>query len=268
MRVETNLLGRTAGVLFPLIPILFSVICYERKTFSYQHFLYGILLFILLVSYDGSMLSDIKNHFISKYDVDKSLIYVDEDIENIKVGFYEPSIYEDCVDFKNITDYYGKDVYYTGLYFAQIYESDVKTIGQPNMIAMKSKAAIDETVGLFYDRDVVVANKMTPYGQYRWNKFLMTSDEMIYDSRTNCFVSKKLSRKMNIVGDDKSLYHYQMENIGALANTLGKSFVTYGADWLNAGNAKVISGNISTQNLSDETGSLYCKNYTFDINEK
>lgn len=268
MRVETNLLGRTAGVLFPLIPILFSVICYERKTSSYQHFLYGILLFVLLVSYDGSMLSDIKNHFISKYDVDKSLIYVDKDIENIGVGFFEPNIYEDCVDFKNITNYYGNDVYYTGLYFAQIYASDIKAIGQPNMIAMKSKAAIDETVGLFYDRDVVVANKMTPYGQYRWNKFLMTSDEMIYDSRTNCFVSKKLSKKMNIVGDDKSLYHYQMENIGALANTLGKSFVTYGADWLNDGNAKVISGNISTQTLSDETGSLYCKNYTFDISEK
>lgn len=265
MRVETNLLGRTVGVLFPLVPVLLLVICHERNITTYRIFLYGSVMFILMISYNSSLLSNLSGHFISGYKVNDDFVFVNNDIGNIGKGFYEKSIYDDCLDFIDIVDHYGDDASYTGLYFAQIYAAGAKTIGQPNMIAMKSKSAIDETIGLFADRDVVVSNKMTPYGQYRWNKYLMTSDAMVYDQERNCFLSQTLAQKKHVRGDDKSLYCYQMENIVEVANVLGRSFDTYGADWLVKGNAEISSGSFSSQTITDETYSLYCKDYSFTI---
>lgn len=265
MRVETNLLGRTVGVLFPLVPVLLLVICHERNITTYRTFLYGAVMFILIILYDSSLLSNLSGHFISGYKVNDDLVFVNEDIGNMGKGFYEKSICDDCLDLIDIVDHYGDDASYTGLYFAQIYAAGAKTIGQPSMIAMKSKSAIDETIGLFADRDVVVSNKMTPYGQYRWNKYLMTSDAMVYDQERNCFLSQTLAQKKHVRGDDKSLYCYQMENIGEVANVLGRSFDTYGADWLVKGNAEISSGSFTSQTITDETYSLYCKDYSFTI---
>lgn len=236
-RAASGMLERTLQVLVPLIPIVLCVGAgrYAKKTKQTAIALGMCAAFAVL--YGGSHIGNLDQVLKTTYTFGNDFRYVEDNQElRLGEGIVPVEYYDKIVKIHEISSQIeqkaGEDVYYLGLQLGNYYINDLKVIGQPSMIAMKSKETVAETIAAMEGKKCVIFDEMNLDWEYALFAYLMTSDDIYYIKDYDCFVTKELAKDMEEQIADKSECTWHKEQLAYIANSLGKSYQTYGADWI------------------------------------
>lgn len=245
VRADFKVILSRTGYIYCIIGgmlLLFIFIKYLDKSLS-NYVIISISIGIIM-SLNFSPLSNFSDKYIYSYAVpEKYELIEDSKLPRLGNGFASPDSYGSLVnksfsikDMEKLYDNahellsYDKDLKFV-LYgcLGTYYITDIPTIGQPSIQAIKGLKASNELIDIIKKyKPVVGRNINSTQGNYYVYHWLMTTDEYLYSTKYEAFLPKKLYQKIfsSSKGENKLKANLSKEQFTSTAATFGESFDT------------------------------------------
>ncbi len=216
--------------------IVFIVVISRLKT---EHsgnakWLLGFSIAILsVVSAEGFNNLDSNVKLSSSYEVPSSCVYVATNSPRLGEGFIENDSYDYIMRTSEYMNTLDKNQSYMGIVdsFGLFYLCDMKGDSVMEVLnTIRGYGAVEETVENLRANNTIVGLNVSPYYNYYFYHWLLTSGDYIFDNNARLFIPNydNLPRK-DVIETNKDInlpLDYQSEDIGVDAGSLGSSLDT------------------------------------------
>lgn len=274
-RADGGAISRTAYILMPMVPVVLLI--YQRTNSRRDENRAAAMLVagmaVTAFLFNGNHTGNLDKIFTTAYDVGENRDYM-SGMSSSRLGeSFVPVEYalslEKVSAAKEFFQTVDENIYYFGAKNGENYIEEFAAPGQPSVVAMKS---FDTTRA---NLDALAGKKCVIFGGYRtdWQYYfvyqLLTSDTFYYVKDFDCFVTKELAELIPEKLSDKSECGWKQESLQNLPDSLGRSYLAYGADWVEHTDYAVKGAQMQQGKVSgDEKQPDYYTMYLLELNQR
>ncbi|SHJ49139.1 hypothetical protein [Pseudobutyrivibrio xylanivorans] len=251
-----DIYSRSDGIVkaaFVVLIVLVSKMVKEHRGNAHWIFAFAIII-LSVVSAEGFLQIDSNEKLQSSYAVPESCVYVADYKPRLGEGFIEADTYDYVMRTSDYMDTLDKNQSYMGIVdsFGLFYLCDMKGDSVMEVLnTIKGYGAVEETVDYLRRNDTIVGLNVSPFYNYYFYHWLLTSGDYIFDNNARLFIPNagQLSQE-EVLANNKNIslpLDYQGENIGKESGSFGKSIETL---------SKIFTENQTGYEMSDEGNSV------------
>ncbi len=228
-----TLLARAGFIIFPFISLIIIILLDKYFLNNYSKlFIFSLIIFLAGVGFPSGLYSlDGTYSKIENFD-SGAFAYISQAnskrYKNLGAGFIPKYLINDLEEYKNITDqllYYDKNLSFLGLDQAVIVSLDLKTVSQPTMFEIKTKARVKEFIrNIEKEQPVIFTKGIYPNHSHDFYKWILTTYKYVYSAEYKAYLPKTLATQLSIQDDNRLDSVEIMTDLGNIPSNLGKSF--------------------------------------------